>query len=171
MEVIQNKSFFDFQHSLDKTENNIYVLSFNATVLVKFQNIFLRNYINVLNANGKYVPFIGGGVADLCKYLNNRKGNKFMRVLVSKFKGSNNFATSCPIEPGVYHADDIIFDGNSFITQFIPDGKLMAAVELGTKINGKMNYFFKTELYLNLMDPMKWEKERSRNDSQKGSKV
>ncbi|CRK87413.1 CLUMA_CG001215, isoform A [Clunio marinus] len=143
IELTQNTSILEVKYFINETENGSYSLSYNFTVFVKVQNLFLQNSVNVLSANGKYEPFMGKGVTNLCKFWSNRKGNKLIRMLFDKIKGYRNLPKSCPIEPGFYYTKDVIFDGKNLAAQNIWDVKFMIALDYGTKTNGKMLFFLK----------------------------
>ncbi|CRK87411.1 CLUMA_CG001213, isoform A [Clunio marinus] len=99
-------------------------------------------------------------VQDLCKFLNLQKGNRLVRTIFEKFKGDKRIPKSCPIEPGCYFANDIIFDGNSTLVQNVDELKTMTDYHFGTKTKGKMNYFFKLRVYVDFKDRLKWQKEQ-----------
>ncbi|CRK87412.1 CLUMA_CG001214, isoform A [Clunio marinus] len=154
IELMQNTSIMEIKYFLNEYENGSYSLSYNFTVLVKVQNLFLQNSVNLLNADGKYEPFVGKGVTDMCKFWSNRKGNKLVRIMFGNLKG-RNLPKSCPIEPGFYFAKDIIFDGKKLLTHNIWDVKLMIALDYGTKINGKMLNFMRLKIYIDFREHMK----------------
>ncbi|CRK87408.1 CLUMA_CG001210, isoform A [Clunio marinus] len=120
----------------------------NVTILVKLQNVFIQHAINARNSKGKYEPFLGKGVTDICKYLNKGKGNKLIRGLFNRIN-MEHFPTSCPVEPGFYYAKTgIQFDENNLFVQYIGEAKSMLSMDFGTKTNGEMNYFINIKAYL-----------------------
>ncbi|CRK87410.1 CLUMA_CG001212, isoform A [Clunio marinus] len=162
-ELSQNKSFVDVNYFLNATKSGSYVLNFNATTFFPLQNAFIQNSIQFLNANGQYEQFMGKGLTDLCKFLSFRKGNKIMRIIFDKIKGEQNFPSSCPIKPDTYYANNIVFDGNSSLFQYVGDAKVMALLDFGTKIKGKMIYFVNIKVFVEFIERVKWEREQLKN--------
>ncbi|CRK91698.1 CLUMA_CG005345, isoform A [Clunio marinus] len=166
MEVNYNKSFLDLNYMRNGT-----MFSFNVTTFVRLQNWFIDSAIYTANEHGKYEPFLGKGSTDVCKFLGNQKGNKLTRLLFEQLKGDKKFPTSCPIEAGFYYVSKVDYDVDTFLTQYISDTKAMIALDFGTKINRKMNYFANAKVFFELKNRLKWEKEQLKNKTEAQNKL
>ncbi|CRK87406.1 CLUMA_CG001208, isoform A [Clunio marinus] len=167
LELTQNSSILDVNYFLNVTEDDYLILSFNVTFFVKLQNLFLQSSINFQNSKGKYEPFVGKGVTDLCKSLNFRKGNKLVRMLFERINDDSKFITSCPVKPGFYYVNNMLFDGQNLITKHIGQTKIMFALDFGSKTNGKMKYFLNLRIYNDFSDRLKWDEERRKHETLK----
>ncbi|CRK87409.1 CLUMA_CG001211, isoform A [Clunio marinus] len=166
IEFSQNKSFLELQYLLEEYGNSNYRLNFNVTSFVRLDNFFIQYSVNVPNSKGKYEPFFGKGVSDLCKFLSNRKGNILIRSLYDKMKGDKRIPTSCPIEPAFYYVNNMLFDGKNMFSEQVRDVRVMIALDFGTKIKGKMNYFVSLKVYNGYKDRLKYEKENLGNKTE-----
>ncbi|CRK87416.1 CLUMA_CG001218, isoform A [Clunio marinus] len=150
VEETHNDYLCDFKHSLRVSDNNTYCYSYNVTILVKLENVYISYSVDLPNSNGKIVPFIKKATIDICKFYQNHKGNKLLNWFYKKnTSGVRNLPTSCPIEPGNISLEDLAID-ESFLAYAVARSKLFITIEFSTKINGKMVIDFCISIVMSL---------------------
>lgn len=102
-----------------------------------------------LKDSSKYQTIVTYNI-DFCHILNNVYKDTFFKRLLESFKLYGNFSEKCPINEGVYHLKDFIFDTNVF-PAFLLSGNYLVLVDSFHQENQKFKEFiYRLEMNLRL---------------------